>query len=75
VTIGAEAKVKANVEAVDIFLAGELTGNVKATGKLMLKAGARLNGNVETAMLSVEPGAILNGKCTMSGSAQAQEAE
>lgn len=67
VTIGTGAKVKANVEAVDVHLSGELIGNVKATGKLFLKAGAKLNGNVETAMLSVEPGAILNGKCTMTG--------
>lgn len=73
VTIGAGAKVKANVEAVDVFLAGELIGNVKATGKLLLKAGAKLNGNVETGMLAVEPGAILNGKCTMTSAVQTQE--
>ena len=72
VTIGNSAKVKANIEAVDVYLAGELVGNVKATGKLFLKAGAKLNGNVETGMLSVEPGAILNGKCTMTGVAQAE---
>lgn len=65
VTIGAQAKVKASVEAVDVFLAGELIGNVRATGKVQLTSGAKLNGNVETSMLSVEPGAILNGKCTM----------
>ncbi|MEK7570143.1 MAG: polymer-forming cytoskeletal protein [Patescibacteria group bacterium] len=73
VTIGVSAKVKANVEAVDVLLAGELIGNIKATGKLILKAGAKLHGNVETSMLSVEPGAILNGKCTMSGAPQQQE--
>ncbi|MEK7632089.1 MAG: polymer-forming cytoskeletal protein [Patescibacteria group bacterium] len=65
VTIGAAAKVKANVEAVDVYIAGELVGNVRATGKLVLKAGAKLHGNVETGSISVEPGAILNGKCTM----------
>ncbi len=67
VSIGAAASVKADVEGVDIFLAGDLTGNVKAAGKFTLTSSARLTGNVEAASLSVEEGARISGKCSIGG--------
>ncbi len=65
VQVGAGALVKANVEAHDIQLAGELHGNVKATGKLVLAPSAKLTGNVEVGSLSIAEGASFNGKCAM----------
>ena len=65
VSIGQGAKVKANIEAQDVYLAGELHGNIKALGKMQITASAKIIGNIETAILSVEPGAVLNGKCLM----------
>lgn len=66
VMVGGGAVVKANVEANDLHLAGELHGNVKVSGKIVLTATAKLVGNIETSSLTVEEGATLNGKCTMS---------
>ncbi len=65
VMVGVGAIVKANVEAQDVHLAGELHGNAKVAGKLVLAASAKLHGNIETSSLTVEEGAILNGKCVM----------
>jgi cytoskeletal protein CcmA (bactofilin family) len=65
VNIGIGAKVKANIEAQDVFLAGEIHGNIKANGKLQITSSAKVIGNIETTSLSVEPGAVLNGKCLM----------
>jgi cytoskeletal protein CcmA (bactofilin family) len=65
VSIGSTAKVKADVEAVDVHLAGELNGNVKATGKLTITSSARLTGNLEAATLAVEEGAMISGKCAV----------
>lgn len=65
VRIGAGAKVKADVEAGAVFIAGEVRGNVKSTGTVELTATAKLIGNVEATKLSVESGAVLNGRCTM----------
>lgn len=67
VMVGSGAVVKANVEANDLHLAGELHGNVKVSGKIVLTATAKLVGNIETSSLTVEEGATLNGKCAMSG--------
>lgn len=65
VKIGEQAKIKADVEAANIFQAGEIKGNVKVSEKLQLKSTAKILGNVETSILSVEEGGLLNGKCQM----------
>ena len=63
--VGPAAKIKADVEADNIHIAGEIQGNVIARGKLQLAATGKIIGNVKTTSLSVESGAILHGKCTM----------
>ena len=63
--IGPSAKIKAEVEANNLFLAGEIRGNIKVKEKTLLKNTARILGNLETKNLSVEEGAIINGKCIM----------
>ncbi|MFA5069766.1 MAG: polymer-forming cytoskeletal protein [Patescibacteria group bacterium] len=65
VKIGASARIKADVEATNIFQAGEIRGNVKVSEKLQLKSTAKIFGNVEANILSVDEGGILNGKCQM----------
>ena len=63
--VGINAKIKAEVEAINLFLAGEIRGNVKVIGKTSLSSTAKIFGNLETKILNVEDGAIINGKCTM----------
>lgn len=64
-TIGESAKIKAEVETNNLFLSGEIKGNVKVLEKAELKSNAKILGNLETKILTVEEGAIINGKCTM----------
>lgn len=64
-TVGPTAKIKAEVEAQNLFLAGEIKGNVKIIEKAQLSSSAKILGNLETKILSVEEGAVINGKCTM----------
>lgn len=63
--IGPTAKIKAEVEAANLLLSGEIRGNVKIKDKAQLTKSAKIFGNLETKILSVEEGAIINGKCTM----------
>lgn len=71
--VGSGAKIKAEVEAVNAFVAGEIKGNVKARERLELTESAKIFGNVETKVLSVKPGAVLNGKCQMTTEGLAEE--
>lgn len=63
--IGPSAKIKAEVEANNLFLSGEIKGNVKVKEKTTLTSTAKVLGNLETKILSVEEGAVINGKCLM----------
>lgn len=63
--VGKNAKIKAEVVANNLFLQGEIRGNVSIKEKAQLTSSSKILGNIETKILSVEEGAIINGKCTM----------
>ncbi|MBI4779615.1 polymer-forming cytoskeletal protein [Candidatus Falkowbacteria bacterium] len=64
--IGKTAKITANVEAKEAKVGGQITGNVKIKGFLEITATAKISGDIEVSGLSIERGAIFNGKCVMS---------
>ncbi len=72
-TVGAGAKISASVTAANAKISGEVRGTVKIKGKLELTETAKIFGDIETEVLSITPGAILNGKCTMVKEAPAPE--
>jgi cytoskeletal protein CcmA (bactofilin family) len=61
-TIGPNAHVAANVSAKDVILLGQLSGNVTATGKVELRNGCDLVGDISAARLSIEESAVFRGK-------------
>ncbi|MCK4553681.1 polymer-forming cytoskeletal protein [Candidatus Parcubacteria bacterium] len=69
--VGDKAKITADIEAKEAKISGEIKGNVKIKEYLELTATAKIFGDVEASSLSVERGAILNGKCTMIGEEKA----
>ena len=63
--VGDKAKILAEVEAGDAQIGGSITGNIKIKGYLEITANAKIVGDIETSAISIEKGAIINGKCTM----------
>jgi len=63
--IGKSGVVKADVEVRDLMVAGFIVGNLKAAERVELHAGARVDGDIETASFMVEDGVVFNGKCLM----------
>ena len=61
-TVGPNAKVKANVSARDVVVVGSLNGDIQATGRVELRAGANLVGDIRAARLSIEENALFSGK-------------
>lgn len=61
-TIGPNANVQANVSARDVVLLGALTGDVLAGGRVELRAGSNLKGDIRAARLSIEENAVFSGK-------------
>lgn len=70
--VGSAAKIKADVDADNIFIAGEIRGNVRARGRLELAASGRIYGNVDATVLVIEAGAVLHGKCQMAAGREAE---
>jgi cytoskeletal protein CcmA (bactofilin family) len=66
-TIGPNAHVQANVSARDVVLLGQLTGDVHASGRVELRSGSNLKGDIRASRLSIEENAILSGKIELAG--------
>lgn len=60
------AKIKANVEAQNAIVGGEIKGNVTVRENLELGESAAVEGDIITKILSIEPGAVLHGHCSVS---------
>ena len=61
-TIGPNAKVEANVAARDVVVQGILRGDIQATGRVELRAGANHTGDIRSSRLSIEENAVFSGK-------------
>ena len=61
-TIGPNAHVAANISAKDVIVLGHLIGNVSATGRVELRDGCDLVGDISAGRLSIEEKAVFRGK-------------
>jgi cytoskeletal protein CcmA (bactofilin family) len=60
-TVGAAAKLTADINARDVVVYGYVKGNVHAAGKIEIKKGGSVNGNLTTAQILIEDGADFRG--------------
>jgi cytoskeletal protein CcmA (bactofilin family) len=61
-TIGPNANVAADLSAKDVLIQGKVKGNVVASGRVELRAGCYLEGNIRALRLAVEDNAMFRGK-------------
>lgn len=61
-TIGKESRVQANVTARDVVVLGILVGDIRASGRVELRAGCNVTGDIHAGRLSVEENAVFSGK-------------
>ncbi len=61
-TVGAQGRVRANVTAREVDIAGIIDGNVDATKKVTVRKGGRLLGDLRTPGIVIEDGAYFKGK-------------
>jgi len=58
------AHIKANVEANNLTVAGEIHGNVLCQGQLQVQTSGKIFGDVSAQTIAVEVGAVLKGQCS-----------
>jgi len=61
VTIGTTGRVQASVKAREVVIFGQVQGNVEAADKVDIRREAKLVGDITTARISIEDGALFKG--------------
>ncbi len=72
-TIGPNANVKADLSAKDVLILGHVQGNIVATGRVELRAGCMVEGDVKAMRLAVEDNAVFRGRVDLSQGAKGHE--
>ncbi|MFZ0338140.1 MAG: polymer-forming cytoskeletal protein [Terracidiphilus sp.] len=67
-TIGPNANVAADITAKDVLVLGRVQGNVVASGRVELRAGCNLEGDIRALRLAVEDNAVFRGKVDLTQS-------
>ena len=65
VTISKSAKVKANIEASQIIIEGELAGDMKGEEKVVIRETGNVLGNIVAPRVTLEDGAMFKGSIEM----------
>ena len=60
-TIGPSASVAADLTAKDVLIMGQVQGNVIASGRVELRAGCTMNGDIRALRLAIEDNAVFRG--------------
>ncbi|OGH71511.1 MAG: hypothetical protein A2921_01555 [Candidatus Magasanikbacteria bacterium RIFCSPLOWO2_01_FULL_43_20b] len=66
-TVEKGASIFANVRAGNAAISGSIRGNVKVSDRLDLAETAQVAGDIDCRVLSVAPGALIQGRVTMKG--------
>lgn len=76
-TLGSNARIKADIEAQDVVIYGLVEGNIRATGRIELREAAVVRGDLVAGRLSIEENTTLKGKVELleSSAIKASKAE
>lgn len=67
-TIGPNADVAADLSAKDVLVLGRVKGNIVASGRVELRTGCNLDGDIRALRLAIEDNAIFRGKVDLTQS-------
>ncbi|MDR2232128.1 MAG: polymer-forming cytoskeletal protein [Tannerella sp.] len=67
IVVGPKGSIKGNIISDHAEILGYVEGSIRIKEKLIFKSSANIKGDIYTQTLEIEPGALFNGTCTMSG--------
>jgi len=71
-TIGPNASIAADLTAKDVLVMGQVQGNIVASGRVELRAGCSMEGDIRALRLAVEDNALYRGKVDLTQGATAK---
>ena len=60
-----ESFIKGNIQAQNIFISGQVQGNLNINNKIVLGSTGELTGDIQSSILSIEEGGNFDGMCNM----------
>src|SRR5437660_6808628 len=72
-TVGATAKLTADINARDVVVYGYVKGNVRAKGRIEIRKDGSIIGNLTTAQIMIEDGADFKGSIEIDRSAKKED--
>jgi cytoskeletal protein CcmA (bactofilin family) len=66
IVIGESGKIRGEIICKNSDISGSIEGKISVTELLALKATAKINGDITTSKLAIEPGSRFTGYCNMS---------
>jgi cytoskeletal protein CcmA (bactofilin family) len=63
--VGEAARIDATISCGTIIVHGEVNGNIQAKSAVEIRPGAKVRGDIETASVLIEKGAMFQGTCKM----------
>jgi cytoskeletal protein CcmA (bactofilin family) len=73
VTVGRNGSVQANISAREVVIMGKVTGNVECSDRVDIRSEGSLTGDVVSARISVEDGAMLRGSIQLTPGEQKKD--
>lgn len=65
IIVGAEGVITGNVVAKSLILGGKISGSLIASSKTVLESKSAFHGDIKTAKLMIDDGAVFDGTCSM----------
>ncbi|NVK21889.1 MAG: polymer-forming cytoskeletal protein [Kangiellaceae bacterium] len=72
-SIGTHGKIEGDIEVPNVVIFGHVQGNVQVNGKVELKPGSKVTGDLRYKVIEMNAGAQVNGKMIAMGETQALE--
>jgi cytoskeletal protein CcmA (bactofilin family) len=63
--VGADALVRGDIKVAEIEIAGQVFGNIEAKRRVEILGTGRVQGDIHTPILVMEPGSTLDGRTSM----------
>ena len=63
--IGEKAVIHADIRVDSIVVMGEVNGSIDAQNRVEVYPPGRVNGDIEAGVISIEPGGVFTGNCSM----------
>ncbi|MCB1140393.1 MAG: polymer-forming cytoskeletal protein [Leptospiraceae bacterium] len=65
--VGETGKIKTNINARNVTLAGTMIGNIKAEEEVRLEKSGKLMGDIDSPILHIAPGTVAQGRVNITG--------